>query len=37
MPFTIRPFPRLPVQSAVTYYAGPFLKLPLAYRYVLSQ
>ena len=31
MPFTLRPFRRFPVQCAVTYYAGPFLKLPLTY------
>ena len=31
MPFTLRPSRRFPVQCAVTYQAGPFLKLPLAY------
>jgi hypothetical protein len=31
MPFLIHPFRRFPVQCAVTYNAGPFLKLPLAY------
>ena len=31
MPFSIRPFRRFPVQCSVTYNAGPFLKLPLAY------
>ena len=31
MPFTIRPFRRFPVQCPITYNAGPFLKLPLAY------
>ena len=31
MPFTIRPFRRFPVQCAVTYNAGPFLKMPLAH------
>ena len=31
MRFTIRPFRRFPVQCSVTYNAGPFLKLPLAY------
>ena len=31
MPFTIRPFHRFPVHCAVTYNAGLFLKLPLAY------
>ena len=31
MPFSIRPHRRFPVQCAVTYHAGPFLKLPLAY------
>ena len=31
MPFTIRPFRRFPVWCPVTYHAGPFLKLPLAY------
>ena len=31
MPFTLRPYRRFPVQCAVTYHAGPFLKLPLAY------
>ena len=30
MPFSIRPFRRLPVQCSVTYHARPFLKLPLA-------
>ncbi len=30
MPFTIRPSRRFPVQCAVTYNAGPFLKRPLA-------
>ncbi|MEP6959282.1 MAG: hypothetical protein ABI980_11180 [Nitrospirota bacterium] len=30
MPFTIRAFRRFPVHS-VTYNAGPFVKLPLAY------
>ena len=31
MPFSIRPHRRFPVQCAVTYIAGPFLKLPLGY------
>ena len=31
MPFSIRPYRRFPLQCAVTYNAGPFLKLPLAY------
>ena len=31
MPFTLRPFRRFPVQCAVTYNAGSFLKLPLTY------
>jgi len=31
MPFSIRPFCGFPVQCSVTYNAGPFLKLPLAY------
>ena len=31
MPFTIRPYRRLPVPGSVTCNAGPFLKLPLAY------
>ena len=31
MPFTNRPYRRFPVQCAVTYNVGPFLKLPLAY------
>ena len=31
MPFETRPYHRVPVQCAVTYHAGPFLKLPLAY------
>ena len=31
MSFTIRPFRRFPVHCAVTYNAGPFLKLLLAY------
>ena len=31
MPFSIRPFRRFPVQCFVTYNAGPFLTLPLAY------
>ncbi len=31
MPFTIHPYRRFPVQYAVTYNAGTFLKLPLAY------
>ena len=30
MPFSIRPFRRFPVQCAVMYNAGPFIKLPLA-------
>ena len=30
MPFSIRPFRRFPVCCPVTYYAGPFFKLPLA-------
>jgi hypothetical protein len=37
MPFSIRPHRRFPVHCAVTYNAGPFLKLPLAYLWVLSQ
>ena len=28
MPFSIRPFRRFPVRCAVTYNAGPFIKLP---------
>ena len=31
MPFTLRPYRRFPVQCAVSYHAGPFLTLPLAY------
>jgi len=31
MPFTIRPYCRLPVPCSVAYNAGLFLKLPLAY------
>jgi surface-adhesin protein E len=31
MPFSIRPFHHFPMHSSVTYNAGPFLKLPLAY------
>ena len=31
MPFTVHPYRRFPVQCAVTYNAGPFLTLPLAY------
>ena len=31
MPFSIRPYRRFPVQCPVTYNAGPFIKLPLAY------
>ena len=31
MPFSIRPYSRFPVQCSVTYNAGPFFKLPLAY------
>ena len=31
MAFTIRPYRRFPVQCLITYNAGPFLKLPLAY------
>ena len=31
MPFSIRPFRRFPVHCAVTYNAGSFLTLPLAY------
>jgi hypothetical protein len=31
MPFALRPFPRIHKQCAVTYHAGSFLKLPLAY------
>jgi hypothetical protein len=31
MPFAIRPYRRVPMPCAVTYNAGPFLKLPLAY------
>ena len=31
MPFVLRPFRRFPLQCPVTYNAGPFLKLPLAY------
>lgn len=31
MPFSIRPYRRFPVQCSVTYNAGPFFKLPLAY------
>jgi len=30
MPFSIRPYRRLPVHCFVTYNAGPFLMLPLA-------
>jgi hypothetical protein len=37
MPFTIRPCRRFPLQSAATYNAGLFLKLPLAYCSVLGQ
>ena len=31
MLFSIRPYRRFPAQCTVTYHAGPFLKLPLAY------
>jgi hypothetical protein len=31
MPFSLHPFRRFPVQCSVTYNAGPFLKLLLAY------
>ena|SRR2546430_7958131 len=31
MPVSIRPYRCFPGQCAVTYHAGPFLKLPLAY------
>jgi hypothetical protein len=31
MPFTLRPYRRLPVQCSVRYHAGPLLTLPLAY------
>ena len=31
MPFSIRPYRRFPVQCSVTYNAGPFIKIPLAY------
>jgi hypothetical protein len=31
MPFVLRPFRRFSVQCAITYNAGPFLKLTLAY------
>ena len=31
MAFTLRPYRRFPVQYDVTYHAGPFLTLPLAY------
>ena len=31
MVFTLRPFRRFPVHCAVTYHAGSFLRLPLAY------
>ena len=31
LPFSLRPYRRSPVHCAVTYHAGPFLKLPLAY------
>ena len=31
MPIVLRPFHRFPLQCPVTYNAGPFLKLPLAY------
>ena len=31
MPFTLRPFFHIHEQSTVTYHAGLFLKLPLAY------
>jgi hypothetical protein len=31
MPFSVRPFRRFPVCCPMTYHAGPFLKLPLAY------
>jgi len=31
MPFTLRLYQRFPVHCPVTYHAGPFLKLPLAY------
>jgi hypothetical protein len=37
MPFSIRPYRRLPVHSAVPYHADTFLKLPLAYFSVLDQ
>jgi hypothetical protein len=32
MPFSICPYRRFPVQRSITYNAGPFLTLPLAYR-----
>ncbi len=31
MPFSIRPSRRFPVHCGVTYHAGSFLRLPLAY------
>jgi len=31
MPFSVRPYRRCPVHCAVTYHAGPFRKLSLAY------
>jgi hypothetical protein len=31
MPFSIHPFRRFHVHCSVTYHAGTFLKLPLAY------
>jgi hypothetical protein len=31
MPFALRPFPHIHEQCSVTYHAGPFLKLSLAY------
>ena len=31
MSFSMRPYRRFPVPCSVTHYAGPFLKLPLAY------
>jgi hypothetical protein len=37
MPFSIRPYRRFPVQCSVTYHAGPFLKLPLAYLFGFGQ
>jgi hypothetical protein len=30
-PFSIRPYRRFPMQYAVTYNAGPFFTLPLAF------